>query len=46
MNKNAGAKPAANEVQRVQFNINKLEAALCIALSAAISIGIIAWLLS
>jgi hypothetical protein len=46
MNKNVGAKPAVDEVRRVQFNTNKLEAALCIALSAAISIGIIVWLLS
>ncbi len=46
MNKNAGIKPVTEEVRRMQFNTNKLEAALCIVLSAAISIGIIVWLLS
>lgn len=44
MNKNIGAKHAAEQERRVQFNTNKLEAVLCILLSAAISLGTIGWL--
>jgi hypothetical protein len=45
MNKDVRIKHVDEENRRVQFNTDKLEAALCIALSAAISLGIIGWAL-
>jgi hypothetical protein len=45
MNKNIGINQVTQEEKRVRLNVNKLQAALCIALSAAVSLGIIGWLL-
>jgi hypothetical protein len=45
MNENIGIEHAPAEQKRVRLNTAKLEAALCIALSAAVSLGVIGWLL-
>ncbi|HYC41686.1 MAG TPA: hypothetical protein VEB70_01725 [Noviherbaspirillum sp.] len=46
MNKEIEVDRAPVEEKRLRLNINKLQAALCIALSAVASISAIAWLLT
>ena len=46
MNKEIDVELAPVEDKRVGFNTNKLQAAMCIALSATASLSFIAWILS
>ena len=46
MSKEAGVEQVPAAPKHGHLNRNKIEAALCIALSAIVSISLIAWLLS
>lgn len=46
MNKEIDVANARSERKRVTLNISKIQAALCIALSIAVSVTVIGWLLS
>ena len=46
MNKEADVEHVPVASKRTHLNRNKIEAALCIALSAIVSLSLIAWLLS
>jgi len=46
MNKEIDVELAPVDDKRARFNTNKLQAAMCIALSATASLSFIAWILS